>query len=141
MAEKTKPSCIIVVDSLASRRLSRLATTVQICDTGLSPGSGVGNTRAEISKETIGIPVIAVGVPTVVNASTLVCDLLSECGVGEKDIDEQTKKSLYEQVGRDCFVSPKSCEKDIKSISRLVGFSINSCLHKDIDVYSMHDFL
>ena len=141
IADDIKPSCVIAVDSLASRRLSRLGTTVQICDTGIHPGAGVGNVRAEISNETLSIPVIAVGVPTVVNASTLICDILGECGVGHENIDEKTAKSLYEQVGHDCFVSPKSCEKDIKSISRLIGFALNRSLHKNIDFSSMHDFL
>lgn len=141
IADDIKPSCIIAVDALASRRLSRLATTVQICDTGIFPGSGVGNVRAEISEETMGCPVIAVGVPTVVNASTLICDILSECGIGQKDIDDNTMKSLYDQVGQDCFVSPKSCETDIRSISKLIGYAINHALHKNIDLSSMHDFL
>ena len=64
------------VDALASRKLSRLGKTIQLSDTGISPGAGVGNNRARIDEETLGIPVIAIGIPTVVDGKTLVCDLV-----------------------------------------------------------------
>ncbi|MCL2084438.1 MAG: GPR endopeptidase, partial [Oscillospiraceae bacterium] len=73
--EKIKPDMLIIVDALASRRLARLCSTIQVADTGIVPGSGVGNARLEISKNTLGVPVIALGVPTVVDAATLVADL------------------------------------------------------------------
>jgi spore protease len=141
VVDDIKPSCVIAVDSLSSRRLSRLATTVQICDTGICPGSGVGNTRAEISSETIGVPVIAIGVPTVVNASTLISDVLSECGVREKDLSDSARKNIHSQVGIDCYVSPKDCGADIKSIARLIGYSLNAAIHNGIAFSEMRDFL
>ena len=73
---RIRPSALIVVDALASRRLERLGCTVQISDTGISPGAGVGNHRARIDRDTMGVPVIAIGVPTVVDALTLAFDLL-----------------------------------------------------------------
>ncbi|AMA72321.1 peptidase [Aneurinibacillus sp. XH2] len=77
VVEKTKPDFVIVIDALASRALERVNTTIQISDTGISPGSGVGNKRKPLTKETLGIPVIAVGVPTVVDAVTIVHDTIS----------------------------------------------------------------
>ncbi len=141
VVDDIKPSCVIAVDALSSRRISRLCTTVQICDTGICPGSGVGNSRAEISQQTVGVPVIAIGVPTVVNASTLITDVLSECGISKESLDINTKKGLFDRVGNDCYVSPKDCEKDIKSISRLVGYALNFAIHKDISISEMRDFL
>ena len=97
-AERIKPSAVIVIDALASGSSSRLFTTVQLCDTGISPGSGVKNSRKEISEKTLGIPVIAVGVPTVVDASALAFELTgrepenySEMIVTPKDIDVLSK--------------------------------------------------
>lgn len=141
VVDDIKPSCVIAVDALSSRRLSRLGTTVQICDTGICPGSGVGNSRREISEDTLGVPVIAIGVPTVVNASTLISDILNDCGVKEDDLDENAKRQLYLQVGKDCYVAPKDCASEIKSISRLIGYSLNAAIHKDIEFSEMRDFL
>ncbi len=76
VADRIKPSLIIAVDALASRKISRLGTTVQISDTGISPGSGVGNNRNELSEKTLGIPVIAIGVPMVVDAATMTVDAI-----------------------------------------------------------------
>ncbi len=118
IAEKIKPKCIIAIDSLASRRLSRLSTTVQISTAGISPGAGVANRRLELNSDTLGVPVIAVGIPTVVDAFTLVCDLTdgNEC-------EEQCK-------GKDnFFVAPKESDKIIKEASRLLSASINMALH------------
>ncbi|MBQ7646601.1 MAG: GPR endopeptidase, partial [Clostridia bacterium] len=75
VADKTGPSCVICIDALASRSLARLGSTIQISDSGISPGSGVGNSRKELSEKTLGIPVISLGVPTVVDAATMVKDL------------------------------------------------------------------
>lgn len=141
VVDDIQPSCVIAVDSLSSRRLSRLASTVQICDTGICPGSGVGNTRAEISKETVGVPVIAIGVPTVVNASTLISDILHDCGLSDSDIDDSAKARIFSQIGNDCYVSPKNCGADIKSISRLIGYSLNAAIHSGIAFSEMRDFL
>ena len=76
IVQRLSPAALIVVDALASRRLDRLGCTLQISDTGISPGSGVGNARPHISRETMGVPVISMGVPTVVDAATLAADLL-----------------------------------------------------------------
>ncbi|MCK9911961.1 GPR endopeptidase, partial [Microbacteriaceae bacterium K1510] len=77
VVEKSKPDFVIAIDALASRALQRVNTTIQISDTGIHPGSGVGNKRKAIDQETLGIPVIAIGVPTVVFASTIVNDAIT----------------------------------------------------------------
>lgn len=76
VAEKSKPDFIIAIDALASRSIERVNSTIQISDTGIHPGSGVGNKRKELSKETLGIPVISIGVPTVVDAVTITSDTI-----------------------------------------------------------------
>ncbi len=121
---RVSPAALITVDALASRRLSRLGCTVQICNTGISPGSGVGNARAEISFDTVGIPVISIGVPTVVDAFTLACDL-----VGEDATDK------IEKNGEKMMVTPREIDLLIEHASKLVAAAINSSLqpHMDID--------
>ena len=83
VCRRLKPACVVAVDALASRSLRRVCRTIQLADTGITPGSGVGNARAALNAETLGVPVIAVGVPTVVDAATLTCDVLAEAGKGE----------------------------------------------------------
>lgn len=121
---RVSPAALITVDALASRRLSRLGCTVQICNTGISPGSGVGNARAEISLDTVGIPVISIGVPTVVDALTLACDLVGE------DATERIEKD-----GEKMMVTPREIDLLIEHASKLVAAAINSALqpHMDID--------
>ena len=92
-AEKIKPAAVIVIDALAAQSGDRLFKTVQLCDTGISPGSGVKNNRGEISEKTVGVPVIAIGVPTVIDADTL-----SERLTG---ISPEKKSEM--------FVTPKAC--------------------------------
>lgn len=121
---RVSPAALITVDALASRRLSRLGCTVQICNTGISPGSGVGNARAEISLDTVGIPVISIGVPTVVDAFTLACDIIGE------DATERIEKD-----GERMMVTPREIDLLIEHASKLVAAAINSALqpHMDID--------
>ena len=118
LVEKLSPKCVIAVDSLASRRLSRLATTVQISNAGISPGAGVANRRLELNENTLGVPVIAIGIPTVVDAFTLVSDFVG----GEHFADLQCKKDNF-------FVAPKESDKIIKEASKLLSMSINIALH------------
>lgn len=141
VVDSLRPDCIIAVDALSSRRLSRLSSAVQICDTGVCPGSGVGNRRMEISEETLGVPVIAVGVPTVVNASSLLNDSLTLCGVLPHRLSEETKRELREQIGDDCYVAPKDCGSGIAHIARMIGYALNAALHKSIAFSEMPDFL
>lgn len=126
ITQKIKPSAVIVIDALASRSTERLGTTVQISDTGIAPGSGVGNSRYRIDKETLGVPVISIGVPTVVDGATMAFDILEKAGIKtdfQKEID--AKGSM--------MVTPKEVDALIERASRLVAMAINTALHPNID--------
>lgn len=132
-----RPSAVIAVDALASRRLERLGCTVQISDTGIAPGAGVGNRRIRIDQDTMGVPVIAVGVPTVVDALTLAFDLL--------DIsDEKEGRELSDAVspqGRSMVVTPKEIDLLIDRAAHLISLAINMALQTDIDTEDLLNLL
>ena len=115
-----RPDVILVIDALAARSCDRLASTVQITDVGISPGSGVGNHRAAINAKTMGVPVIVLGVPTVVNSATLVYDALREAGITE--IAAPLRRVL--ETGRSFFVSPKESDVITEEVSRLLANAI-----------------
>ena len=135
-----KPSAVIVVDALASKNISRLAKTVQICDCGVSPGSGVGNARHEISHNTLGVPTIAIGVPTVVEAQTMCLDILSEVLFENESVYKSFEEKFPDNVGR-FFVCPKETDKIIKCMAKLIGYSLNFAIHKDMTISEMDEFL
>lgn len=118
-----KPQAVIAVDALASRKLSRLGKTVQLSDTGISPGAGVGNNRARIDEHFLGVPVIAIGIPTVVDGRTLVYDLVEN----NKQIENISKEA--ETV----MVTPRDIDMIIKRASRLLALSINCALQPHIE--------
>lgn len=122
-----KPDFVITVDALAARNVERLGTTVQMCNTGIVPGSGVGNARQEISEKTVGVPVISIGIPTVVDAATLVLD----CG-GCRD-DEQ---EIYERTGN-MMVTPREIDLMIERASKLTSLAVNCALQPDISPEDM----
>lgn len=122
-AEQVRPAAVIVVDALAARDLERLCATVQIADTGLVPGSGVGNHRMALNRETLGVPVISVGVPTVVDAETIARDLLGEAGAVPKALDGR---------GRRFFVTPESIDQKIRDLSKVLGYGINLALQESL---------
>lgn len=138
--EKLKPSSVVVIDALASRDISRLAKTVQIADSGISPGSGVGNARHEISSKTLGVPTIAVGVPTVVEALTLSLDLLSNALRDEREVFDFVQDKLSKNMGR-FFVCPKESDKIIRSMAKLIGYSLNFALHREMTISDIDEFL
>ena len=127
IVQRIQPAAVIVIDALASRRLSRLGCTVQLSNTGISPGSGVGNTRSEISQTTLGVPVIAVGVPTVVDAATLAADLLEENGTEKED-----RRQIFEPRGAQMIVTPREIDLLIDRAAGLVSHSINCALHPQL---------
>lgn len=130
VVEKTKPECVIVIDALASRSTARLGTTVQMCDTGVEPGSGVGNKRRGINSRTLGVPVIAIGVPTVVDAVTMTFDLLENSGI---DISEHLfLNKLKDQRGM--MVTPKGVDSLIDKAAHLIAMSINKALQPTLSV-------
>lgn len=115
-----KPDAVIIVDALASRRLSRLGKTVQLTDTGITPGSGVGNFRKTIDKTTLGVPVISLGVPTVVDGNTIVSDLTGNENKNHK-ID-----------ANDMMVTPREIDTIISRAVRLLSLSINCALQPEM---------
>ena len=118
--KKTKPDILIVLDALAARSVKRLNSTIQITDTGIHPGSGVGNDRKAITRKTMGIPVIAIGVPTVVDASTLIYDSVKRNNVEEPmQISDEFAKM---------YVTSKDIDAIIKRISFTISEGINICM-------------
>ncbi len=130
---KTKPDLVIVVDALASRSVKRLCTTVQITDTGIAPGAGVGNRRRELTRETLGVPVVAIGVPTVVDAETIIGDhlesVLEKQGYSENEIEQFLKEVLTEETGS-IMVTPKNIDESVARISRDLARVLNHCFQK-----------
>ena len=116
------PDFIIAIDALASRKLSRLGTTVQLSDTGINPGSGVGNNRKELSKESLGVPVIAIGVPMVVDAFTLAEDIFGE----SPSEDNKLKEVLHSE---NMVVTPSNVDIIVKQASLIISEAINYALH------------
>lgn len=125
LVSAVEPSAIIAIDALAARKLSRLGTTVQISDIGIIPGSGVGNARKEITEASVGVPVISVGIPTVVDVCTLVNDLTD------------SKGKIAESRGRDMIITPREIDIVIERASELIGMSVNKALQPDISVEEM----
>jgi spore protease len=128
IAKKIKPKAIIAIDALASRRVERLGCTLQISDTGISPGAGVGNNRFEINQATTGIPVIALGIPTVVDVMTLIRDIIPEY-IFENEIQE----NVYPN-GRMMVVTPREIDQLIDRGAQLISLAVNSALHSNFNL-------
>ncbi|MDD6825983.1 MAG: GPR endopeptidase [Oscillospiraceae bacterium] len=118
VADRIKPELVIVIDALASSSFSRLGTSVQICDAGISPGSGVENRRKEISQRTLGIPVVAIGVPTIIDVHTVI-----ESVTGDKP-DENMPNMM---------VTPKNIDSLINHVSGLISTGLNMALQPSLD--------
>lgn len=128
--EETKPDLIIIIDALAARSVNRLNTTIQLTDTGISPGAGVGNNRKKLNEESLGVPVLALGVPTVVDAATIVEDRMEEAlkkqGYTEEEIGSFLGELDYHSVGS-MFVTPKTIDEEVKQISDTISEALNVC--------------
>ncbi|MDE6875390.1 MAG: GPR endopeptidase [Lachnospiraceae bacterium] len=131
LVKKIGPDLVLVVDALAARSVERLNTTVQLTDTGICPGAGIGNNRKSLNKESIGCPVIAIGVPTVVDAVTIVRDsmegLLQEQGFEKKEIGLFLRGVEDMRKMNTMFVTPKSIDEEIHQMSRTISEAINYC--------------
>ena len=121
--EKLRPDAVISVDALASRRLGRICRTVQLTDTGVVPGSGVGNRRSELSRASLGVPVVGLGTPTVVDAGTLAADLTELAGLGEAKAED------FGKYGADMIVTPREIDQQCALMARLLGYGIDLALH------------
>lgn len=137
-----KPNLIIFIDALASRSIARVNRVIQVCDTGIEPGSGIGNNRKPMDKEYLGAPCIAIGVATVVGASSIVDETI---GIIEKMYGDiplnhsifkdrnryQVIADVLEEKGLNMVVTPKQIDEDVKNISYIIGNSINESLHNE----------
>ncbi len=130
VVEKTKPDVVIVVDALAARSTRRLNRTIQLTNTGIHPGSGVGNHRNAITEDALGVPVIAIGVPTVVDAATIVGDafdkMMRQAGEEPLDIQDELMAGLGELYNM--YVTGKDVDYEIKQISHIICDALNSAL-------------
>ena len=130
--DRIRPSAVLAIDALAAGRLSRLLRTVQLADTGITPGAGVGNARAALNEQTLGVPVIAIGVPTVVDGATLAHEIAGQL-VGP------TCEAL-EDLSRPVMITTRDIDREVADISRMIGYAVNMALHphltvSDIDLY------
>lgn len=132
LVEKIHPVAVIAVDALASRRTSRLGNTIQIADTGINPGSGIGNKRFAINRESLGVPVISLGVPTVVDAATLAIDVLENAGIETPAEDEEKIRSSVDPGGVSLFVTPRMIDLIVEHAASLAGRAINRALHPGV---------
>lgn len=143
ISDMVKPDIIIAIDALASRKTDRISTTIQLADTGITPGSGIGNKRRSLDKEYLGAPVIAIGVPTVVDAATVANDALELLISNIKDASREKiddidafdrehrypliKKVLAPYVG-ELIVTPKEVDSIIADISKIIANGINKAI-------------
>ena len=151
VTDKIRPDAVIVIDALAARSTDRISCTVQLCDTGISPGSGVGNTRKALDKSTLGVPVIAVGVPLVVDAVTVASDAIGlaaetrqKAGDLEEMEPEERRAALREALPESLtgfMVTPKEIDLLVERVSKVVANGINFALHKDISFADIEAYL
>ena len=134
LVAEVQPALVIAVDALASRRVGRVCATVQLSDTGIIPGSGVGNHRSALNRETLGVPVFAVGIPTVVDAATLAADLLEESGITE--IDEEKLRGSQQNL----MVTPRDIDAQVRDLGKVVGYGINWAL-QDLEIEEINALL
>lgn len=159
IVDKVRPALIIAIDALASRKMNRVSTTIQLADTGIVPGSGVGNRRMALTRETLGVPVIAVGVPMVVDAATIANDamdlildaMIREAGPGSqfyttlKNMETGEKYSLIQSVLSpyvgDLMVTPKEIDEIVDRIAGIIANGLNMALHESVGLGDVNRFI
>ncbi|MGG1311872.1 MULTISPECIES: GPR endopeptidase [Cohnella] len=151
IVNQSKPELVIAVDALAARSLDRVNTTIQIADTGIHPGSGIGNKRKGLTKDILGVPCIAIGVPTVVYASTIVnntMDMVFDHMKKHTDNTEplfgvfgsmseqdrlQLVKEVLDPLGHNLLVTPKEIDQFMEDIANIIASGLNAALHEAVD--------
>lgn len=135
---------IIVIDALAAGSFSRLGTSVQLSNAGISPGSGVGNKRNAINKEAFNIPVVAIGVPTVVYASAIFNDIINNT-VLNTDIDNKVMQRITDSIqsieGEDMIMTPKDIDIIVERSSKILADSLNLALHGHLSAYEIEKYM
>ena len=134
VCQRVGPDAIIAIDALASRRLSRLCRTVQLSNTGITPGGGIGSGRTALDKATLHAPVIAMGVPTVVDAYTLAADLWEQAGGALPQEEALLPDSAM-------VVTPKDIDQLMHKSAKVVGYAINMALHQDLSIGEIEELL
>lgn len=159
VVQSIKPDLVICIDALGSRNLERVNRTIQISDSGISPGAGVGNHRMKLNEESLGVKVIGIGVPTVVHAATIANDIIdlviedliskTEKGKGFYEMlnsIDRTEKSeiinsvLKEEMG-DLMVTPKDVDSTIESLSKIIANGINMAIQPHLDMEEINKFM
>lgn len=159
IVEKVKPSVVICIDALAARDVSRVNSTIQITNTGISPGSGVQNKRSEISQKTLGVPVIAIGVPTVVDSATIARDAIDlivkefskisgeNSGIFEiiQELEEDELENIIMDImnskGKNFVSTPKDIDLAIESLAKIIANGINLYLQPSLELNEINMFL
>lgn len=144
LVEHVKPRAVICIDSLAARASSRIGSTIQLADTGIQPGAGVGNRRSPLTKETLGVDVIAVGMPTVVYAATLARDAFA--ALSDRDADDEAlaglERDLLSQELGEMIVTPREIDAIVKNAATVIASGLNRALHprlNDAEIAAMMD--
>ncbi|MGM0370226.1 MAG: GPR endopeptidase [Bacillota bacterium] len=150
VVERVKPDLILAIDALAARESERLASTIQISNTGIYPGSGIGKQRIGITKEDMGVPVIAMGMPTVINSANIVNDTIDEMRqnnnitlniANRNQAQKQIINNILQPFMGDMIVAPKGIDKLIKDTSRVIAGGINIALHPDVETDNVSLYL
>ena len=133
LAAKVRPSAILCIDSLAARAAARIGAAIQLTDTGIQPGSGVGNHRRSLTRETLGVPVIAVGMPTVIYAATLTRDAMETLSpdTAEDDLDRVEQELLTGAQG-EMVVTPREIDEIISDTAGVIATAVNRALQPDL---------
>lgn len=147
VVDRVKPSLVIAIDSLASRSMDRIRTTLQLGNSGIAPGAGIGNKRKALDQESLGIPVLALGVPLVVYASTVANDLLeSAMAKTPEDTRIQARmrdllKGMMDVEGADMIVTPKEIDKVVEDLARIISDALNIALHRNLTLEEVHRYM
>ncbi|MBQ2953112.1 MAG: GPR endopeptidase [Clostridia bacterium] len=143
LVERLHPAALIVVDALAAMETSHIGTTVQLTDAGIYPGSGVGNHRTAITRDTMGVPVIAVGVPMVVYASTIVRDALAGILAADADPEEAHRLAgqLTRQAHTDLVVTPRNIDELVAGLADMLALAINAALQPGCTLEELSGYL
>lgn len=145
VVQRIRPACVVCVDALAAAGVERLCTTVQLSDAGIQPGAGVGNRRMGLTRQTVGVPVVAVGVPTVIHATQLLSSPVSlrPPGVGPQMAGGLPGSGSDPRLGRleRLVVTPKEIDILIEDASKMLAGGINAALHEGVDVEEVLQFL
>jgi spore protease len=157
VTEKINPDMIIAIDALAARRTSRINTTIQMSDAGVNPGAGLGNRRTPLNRKTMGVPVIAIGVPTVVDAATLVNDTMEKMihAISESapegeafynmlgEMQDEERYGIITEIlsSGNMFVTPKDVDAVITRLANIIANSLNVALHPGISTADVNRYV